>query len=1020
MFKTYNASAGSGKTTSLVIEYLSLCLLNIEQYRHILAITFTNNATAEMKERIILYLKLFAHTPVDQYSPGEKNVYDKIAERCRHKRPELNDASKRETFMREKSQQLLEAILYDYNNFSISTIDSFFQRIIRSFAYELHLNMNFNVEISLDELYEQAIDLLINKMSQDNRELSQRILSLIDKQMEDSGKWKIEKSLTNILAEYIYKEQNYQAIRALEGLDRAEFLQTCDTLRQETAQRMSQCRNRAMEAAQRSNELVNTIGKETVFYQGKRGLYGWFAKVPKNFPDLKLNTYIEDGMNQRTFTKKGEDAAYSDELCTLIETIMHNRDEYVKCAKMGQSLTPLMLLFDLKEIMDDIKLRDNLFYLSETNAKIYEEIKDEEAPYIYEKIGNKYRHFFIDEFQDTSQMQWTNLLPLIRNALSEGGETIIFGDLKQAIYRFRGGDAELLASLSSDEEFKKQNIPTNAFDVVALDTNHRSARHIIEFNNNCFKTLESEIPFYKETQKTDERNQLTGFVSIHFKPKEENSGEFLSKMTLQMVEDALKRGFQYRDMAVLTRNRNKSSELAQDLAAAGHPVISEDSLLLSASCEVNFIVNVLQYLSNPLDTLAKFQIINHLRQLNGDKENFSHEIEMVSDPNDASFRTLLQSYGVNLQREHLTTLPLFTLVKELIKMFHFTSSDAYLIRFMDTLLDFSNRQTDSISQFLTWWEQKQNSLSVVSSREDNAITVTTIHKSKGLGFPVVIIPLNKYQEGKPNTLWYQPDKEESTLPYIPVKIDSEASKLECFKSFAEKEKQAAYIDNINTIYVAQTRAREALYIITGEKDGKGNYAKLISGYLNSIESNLTKVDDNEYLFGDVDYHHIPRERETKCSTSIEQIETSSFTPASLLPPSPTPSEEQQQGIAVHDYLASLTHFPQSEQELAEMEISIDKQFEPKAREILHRILTDKQLKPYFSPEVQALNEVTITDSQGHDHRPDRVVINGNEVMVIDYKTGQQHDEYQQQIDSYVALLKEMGYEKVKGQLVYLD
>ena len=1019
MFKTYNASAGSGKTTSLVIEYLSLCLLNIEQFRHILAITFTNNATAEMKERIILYLKLFAHTPVEQYHGGEKNVYDKIAERCRSKRPELNDPSKMETFMREKSQQLLEAILYDYNNFSISTIDSFFQRIIRSFAYELHLNLNFNVEISLDELYEQAIDLLINKMSQENRELSQRIFSLIDKQMEENGRWRIEYSLTDILSEYIYKEQNYQALKALESLDRADFLKACADLKREMTQRKMQSRSRAIEAASRGNELVNLVGNETIFYQGKRGLYTWFEKVLKNFPDTSTNSYIDQGMDNGTFTKKGEDAEHYDELCTLIHTIIANKNEYIKCDKMVQTITPLMLLFDLKEIMDDIKMRDNLFYLSETNAKIYEEIKDEEAPYIYEKIGNKYRHFFIDEFQDTSQMQWINLLPLIRNALAEGGETIIFGDLKQAIYRFRGGDAELLASLSSEEEFIKQNIPTDRFEVIPLDTNHRSARNIIEFNNNCFKTLENEIPFYKETQKTSEHNTLTGFVSIHFKPKELSSDEHLSQTTLLMVEDALKRGFQYRDMAILTRNRDKSSELAQNLAAAGHPVISEDSLLLSASNEVTFIVNMLQYLSNPLDTLAKFQILSYLRQHKGSRNTFSQEIGMISDPNDASFATLLESYGIKLQRERLTTLPLFTLVKELIQLFQFSNSDAYLIRFLDTLLEFSNKQTDSISQFLTWWEQKQSSVSVVSSREDNAITVTTIHKSKGLGFPVVIIPLSKYKERVQGTLWYQPSAEESTLPYIPIKIDSGADKISCFKPYYEKEKIADRIDNINTIYVAQTRAREALYIITGEKD-KGNYAKLISQYLDTIEDNLTKVNDNEYLFGDADYHHTPREREVKHSTTIEQIHTSSFTPASLLPPPYEQTEEQQQGIAVHDYLASLTHFPQTEQELADMDIAIDAKFVPKAREILHRILSDEQLKPYFKADVQALNEVTITDSQGHDHRPDRVVIKDDEVMVIDYKTGQKHDEYQKQIDEYIALLKEMGYENVRGMLVYID
>ena len=470
MFKTYNASAGSGKTTSLVIEYLSLCLLNIEQYKHILAITFTNNATAEMKERIILYLKLFAHTPVEQYRGGERNVYDKIADRCQSKRPELNDASKMEHFMRERSQQLLEAILYDYNNFSISTIDSFFQRIIRSFAYELHLNMNFNVEISLEELYEQAIDLLINKMSKENKELSQRILTLIDKQMEENGRWKIENNLTNILSEYIYKDQNYQALKTLESLDRAEFLKTCSSLRKELAERKSQSRSSAMTSAQRGNKLVKNIGDKKVFYQGNNGLYTWFEKVLQKFPKVNTNSYIDKGIREGTFTNKGEDAVHYNELCSLIGSILQNEEEYMKCDKMGETITPLMLLFDLKEIMDDIKMRDNLFYLPETNAKIYEEIKDEDAPYIYEKIGNKYRHFFIDEFQDTSEMQWINLLPLIRNALSEGGETIIFGDLKQAIYRFRGGDADLLASLSNDEAFKRQNIPTDKFEVIPLDT----------------------------------------------------------------------------------------------------------------------------------------------------------------------------------------------------------------------------------------------------------------------------------------------------------------------------------------------------------------------------------------------------------------------------------------------------------------------------------------------------------------------------------------------------------------------
>lgn len=1020
MFKAYNASAGSGKTTNLVIEYLSLCFLNIKNFRHVLAITFTNNATAEMKERIIHYLELFAFTDYAQILKfSDKILYDEVLYRCQGPKAELKNRALAEKFMKEQSLILLKEILYDYNNFSISTIDSFFQRILRAFAYDLQLNLNYNVEINLAELYSQAIDLLLNKISEQEKELSERIIGIVNKQLEDTGKWKVEKALIEILNDYIYKEQCYQPLHELETIDSKDFHSACEEFKLNHNRKLKGLKDKAHSLAKEADKLLKSIGDASEYKKGTMGIYEWFNKTQKKFPEVPLTNTINEHIEEGSFTKKGIDSIHFDKICQYIDEIQEYGKEYQKIKCIGSEIEKLIILFDLKGIMDDIKLRDNLFFLAESNAKIHEEIADEDTPYIYEKIGNKYKYFFIDEFQDTSKMQWNNLLPLVKNALAEGGETIIFGDLKQAIYRFRGGDKDLFDKLSDEEKFKGQGIPTS-FERVSLKNNHRSSISIINFNNGCFKKLGDEYSFFNETQEIDENNTTKGFVQINFKPKGKNKEEYLFPTLLTDVKDALAKGFDYKDIAILTKGNDLGNQIAQFLSAEGHPVISADSLLLSSSKEVILIINTLQYLNNPEDKLSQLYIWNYL--INSNKQDLS-SFEGIEEISKGHFAQLLKkTFNIEHDRQWLNSLPLYTLVKEIMRSYQLSANDAYIIRFLDALLDYSEKTDNDLSQFLVWWENKQEKLSVVSSKDDNAITVTTIHKAKGLGYPVVIIPMMSYQSMKSTTLWYKTTPDDQTsLPYIPVKLKKEMTEIPDLAPLYNDEQNSCEIDNYNTIYVAQTRAREVMYIITSERNSSSNYAFFLSSFINDVKDELGKDTDDEVIYGDPNYTHSKAQSETfNDNISISKIYINDFSLSKLLKKEAAPTEQQERGLAIHDYLASIKNFPQNETEIDNLNIDLDEKYIPLAKKILLQIIQDEEIKPYLMPDVEVLNEINIVDKEGKSHRPDRVMILNNKVLIIDYKTGHAQKEYETQLNNYISLIQEMGYDNVQGKLIYID
>lgn len=1038
MFKTFKSSAGSGKTTHLVAEYLTICFRSLSgkqnrsKFKNILAITFTNNATAEMKERILKTLHFFAFSTDYTSLPTSFAAILKMIKENLQPGFQCDDE-----FIREQSRWLLHDILYDYSNFSVSTIDSFFQRLIKAFAIDMNLNMNFNLEINNEELYSQTIDILLNKASEKEKEssysLSYLILQLMIKGLEDKGKNVMEKELSKIL-NFAGNEEAHEPLLKLQQFSPEEIKENCKSL----ISKNNRLKREIISIAEKGDALIKgSTYTEQDFCYGKTGPYYWFYKM-RNCPQkIPAETRMQGIVEKGSLTKDPGLLNENDhqQLIRYYHQIIELHAEYRFLNILAQNLNSYLLLFDLQQIMEEIKIHDNLFLLSDANSKIHDAIKDEEAPYIYEKIGNRYSYFLIDEFQDTSKMQWENLLPLIKNALAgssgfgELGEAALFGDVKQAIYRFRNGDSWLFNTLSNEEGFKKMmqkaSLQEGEYENISLDTNYRSREAVVSFNNHFFEFLRDRVndgerqfalaeEYYRDVvQKYPQNSTGRGFVKIRFE-EDSSSENYLQEEVEAAVRDAVSKGFQHQDIAILTRGRESGNELGRYLTAKGIPVISSDSILLKSSKEVRVLIATLQYLADQQNQVAKLLIVHYLIEKSS-PVTMEEALSRLSQETD--FRALLKEFQITIPVEHYRSLPLFSLLKELVLLYQIDSDNLFIINLLDYVLDYISKNNAEITSFLDWWEKRKDQLSVMPSKGINAVTITTVHKSKGLQYPVVIFPSKRYSDRlTKDRFWFDYDDEAMKIPSIPVDYNDKL-KGTLFEEKYQEERNLTAIDNLNIIYVAHTRAIEGLYIITGKKES-GNYAAFLSDFIAKEADIITEDAKNENLYwlGDAGYHHQGKVNETD-GKPLSNFQFSDFLPHAIPRLSPS-TDLQKRGINVHHYLSSLVQFPQTEEEIMTMRLPEDEIAREHVIGLLRQIMQDEEILPYFSNKAKTLNEISIIDQEGRIHRPDRVAILGDRVTVIDYKTGKPNASYQKQIEKYVELLREMGYYQVKGKVLY--
>ena len=1073
MFTTYSASAGSGKTTHLVADYIALCFKNDSRhidrvlnenkhelgiFQRILAITFTNNAAAEMKDRIVQTLNEFAFYPRAELSGRASAIYGIIVNNLFG--DVVPENVQLETFMQKESLELLRCIIYDYARFTLTTIDSFFQRVIRSAALSLNLNLNYSVQVDLNEFYIQAIDQLLNELSADSQ-LASRLIFMMDNSMEDGGNLNVDRELQGVL-EILYSdaEKNYEYLEKLKLLNTENLKKIIRQWRQDIVQIPDKLKAEIQPIAQLGESHIQRLNGLT--FQ-KPTLGKWFTKVMED----PIGNYVAD---IDTFRREDDGSFFRKKNLTpseqqLAEEVMPDvipcfnqirdiqsplRKKYLDSSIQKKHADKLLLLFDLQEKMNNIKEQNNFFILGETNTLIYNNIKDKDIPELFDQI--KFDHFFIDEFQDTSKMQWDDLRPLIANrALSQGGQVTLFGDVKQAIYRFRNGDSDLFYNLIDYERFKKRgdfpSVGEKGYCNKVLKENFRSTQSVIAFNNDFFKYYSEAIEqtdYYKDVEQnihSQEPGLVQVFVQQDKMDKElvrdtiqnhENRESYITKNAdikvedaevLRAVQDAIDRGYQPGDIAILYSGNGKCTRMANILLELNYPVVTEKSLVLNASPAVNLIIYTMKYLLHPDDLVAQTTILYYLTKIHKKQSEIGKRLLTLAN---SDFNSVIKEVAnKTIPTKEWLPQPLFLLVKEIISFYQLEEEqDPFVVDFENIVYNYLQSRNGELSNFLLWWQQLLDTDSMFTltlPTDMNTIRLCTIHKSKGLEYPVVILPFSSSSH-RLKPVWT--DLVDGQVAY--VNLDAANCIGSSFEDLYLNETKSRETDMLNLLYVAHTRASEVLYVITSQTKSGTSYGNCLFHFMSDGTRegiNFVKDEKDARIFyaGDKEWRNKSKRKVLK-EPITPPITTSSFNITKitdLIETQGAVSEQVKIGTFVHDFLSKQIDFPQSEEEIDELLKEVEEEKRERLREAFLHILNDTELKPYFAPGVQTLNETTILDTDGNTYRPDRIVFLDDKVMVLDYKTGQPYLKYQEQIDHYCFLLQKMGYERVEGRLLYV-
>ncbi len=1031
-FQVYNASAGSGKTFTLVKEYLKILLESSDAFRFqtILAITFTNKAAAEMKDRVIKNLKLF--------SEGEKNdLYDQIQQ----------DLQLDSDVLSLRSKNVLDAILQNYTAFSITTIDSFTHKIIKSFAFDLGLNQNFEVELDAAELLEQAIDALISKIGS-NKEVTNVLVQYSLDKIEDDKSWDVTRDLLEF-AKILLREEDAQKFKKIADKNLSDFELLQKKLRKEN-QTVAQ---KFYEIGKKGLELIESLGLEHADFS-YRDLPNLFDKLlnyevstQKNTLNFygRLNENIEE--EKDLYPKKSSEKAkqsietHKQDFYDLYYESKMLFEQYDGIYKLNslflKSIIPLAVLTYINEELTQIKNNNNVRLISEFNELISEGIQEQPAPFIYERIGQKYRHFFIDEMQDTSLLQWQNLVPLLHNTLSQKDTSLMLvGDAKQSIYRWRGGKAEQFIGLGTEND--TENPFTIPKTVKTLETNYRSLSEIVTFNNEFFLHASEFLnnssyrELFKNKSHQNTNSKTGGFVSIDFLSKEEDKeieNEKFAKKTLELIED-LSTQFSLGEICILVRKKNEGEIIANYLSENDIPIVSSETLLLKNSKKVLFLISLLEYVEHKSDD-AKFSLLYFLHDHLKLDENVSSFFLSFSKSAAEGFWSELQKFSIDFNLQKFLTLSLYEKMEYAIRQFRLLEkSDAYVQFFLDELLRFQQKEM-GIQDALDYWGKKKDSLSIVSPDRSDAVQIMTIHKSKGLEFPVVIFPgdLDVYQQIQPK-IWIDKKIENFDDFLIPYQKTLSGGGAHAKKLYDTKQHELE-LDAINLLYVALTRAKEQLFVVTNKQDKKIKEIRYSSQFFVSFLKQKESYEEDKlhYSFGTSERKQKEKLQEQSfgetqnefISVSRESHQIELLASASKL--WGTIQEEAiQYGNYIHQLMSKIL-YKEDVEKVIQSQIEkglLSNSATEKVRKILQSIVTHKKLQEYFMKGQKIFNERSLIDKDGQVFVPDRLVFKQEQVAIIDYKTGAFNESHKQQLLKYERVLNSMGFVHCSKILVYID
>lgn len=1025
----YKASAGSGKTYTLVKEYIQMLYADDDDaaYRRILAVTFTHKATNEMKQRLIQQLYTLAE--------GKQSPYRKDLKEQFHLNEEEINA---------KAHRLLLAILQDYSSFSISTIDSFFQRIIRSFAREIGLSGSYNVGLDTDVLLQQAIDTMFSEL-EENSELFKWLIQYTKDNIQEGKSWNIRKDIEK-LGYQLFTEQYLRHQAHQKGQVSKTQLRTFKT---GLLQSKTILENQLKDIGTRGMNTLRNAGLDvTDFKSGERSamtrLRDW-EKGTINPPTKTFNTFCEG--SEQCYAKSADknikqsiDNVYPQLQPILQEALNWWEEPYKKyetTLTLLQHLNTVGILGDIASQIRTLTKEQNILPISDTNILLHKIIGESDTPFIYEKIGTRYKHYMLDEFQDTSTMQWENFRPLIEESIGHGHKNLVVGDVKQSIYRWRNSDWTLLGSQIQQDihEVKEETLPKN----------YRSGDNIIQFNNRFFQTAIRNIKEQLKQEYNDERLCHTldkAYDTIHQQPggekpykgfveivqqnesDKQNYQEWATELTLRYIQELCQAGVSLNDITLLVRRNKEAQHLTSVLLENGYHVMSNEGLCINNAVAVRFIINLLHLQLDPESTI-RFVITNYYYLLSQGMEA-DEAIQKATQ----NTQQLLFSEEEEKQRNEINKLSLCDRVQQLIGLFHLGNlpgEEMFLQSFLDCIFQYVNDNSADLRGFMEWWEDTGKFKTIPSPTMNNAIHVMSIHQSKGLEFPYVIIPFAwdiKVMQG--DILWCEnPEKQDDTQPHV-VPISSKENLINTkFAHTYLTEKLNILIDNLNLMYVAFTRAEKGLFCFNPfKKEGKINStANLIGAYLNLHKQNTTNTEkDIVYQEGEKDFTStLPAHQEevptlqlgfqySKLKQRLRVKDT--FIPHHLN--QSLQDDKRRMGIIMHDILKNIRYAEdfQRATTLALYEGKITEKEVEFVEQALQRFLELVKQQNWFDKCYIVRNEASILLPNGTTRRPDRLLIDtkNKKAIVIDYKFGEKKEEkHITQVKEYKQHIQAMGY-----------
>ncbi len=1083
MITVYRASAGSGKTFKLTGEYLKLLFQHPSSYRHILAVTFTNKATDEMKKRIIEELDVLAR--------GEKQSdYTQML---------IKEAKINEAEIQPAAKKILVSILHDYTAFQISTIDRFFQQTMRAFTREIGLQGGYNLELDTEKVLSEAVDGMLSELdSNDNKQLLNWLLRYSEDKVENGKSWNIRNDIKDLSKE-IFKE-NYKAFSddiqqfISDKTTMSAYIKKINIIKNEFESSLKQIGERGLNIIQLSNLDVAD------FKGGARSPFSHFFKWASGDVKEPSNTFInlennlDNWLTGKTSSEKKAqiENAFHSGLNDCVKEVLTLFGEpfirYQTAVEINRYFYTLGILGDIDKHIRQYAADNNIMLLSDTTQLLNLVIGESDTPFIYEKVGVRIKNYMIDEFQDTSGMQWKNFYPLIKDSLDAGNFDLIVGDVKQSIYRWRNSDWKLL------EEQIKYDFKNEGIQEEVLDTNYRSCRNVIEFNN-AFFTLASEVlqdKFNTETENPSENDESGfnskikqvyaqlyqkvpekmenkhGHVQINFIDTEEYEDWQAHSLEIipQTIEKLQDKGFKLKDIAILVRTKNEGAQVADTLLQYSmshsdtnysYDVISDEALFISKSRSVGLLVSMLRYLMNPNESINQALVAYEygLSKKQETPENVLIEYFRFNKEKNNIQPELHFSEEMMNELERLKQLSLYEITEGLIALLfsqhnpneNEVGEAVFIQAFQDMVLDFSTRNTADISAFLSWWDETGSRKTILMPEAQDAIRILTVHKSKGLGFKAVIMPFCDWEIDHKafltNILWLHTDKMPfGEIPLLPIRYSKNLQNT-IFKDDYLNEKMHAYIDNLNLAYVAFTRAKEELILMSpkpkkNEVNSMGdllhfcitnsnNYASATpEGYTIVSLSEYWNVEILQYKYGD--WWQTSPEK----ASSIHQEKMTGFSSIDVKDRLQLrlygkgffkEKEQRKYGNLMHEILSKVFVVEDLDNAVQEQIFSgaISEDEAIKIRELLQKAISRPETLDWFSGKYKILNESVILQPKGRFKRPDRIMMCNNEVIVVDYKFGEKEKKsYTKQVKDYMNLIGKMGYMQVKGYIWFVE